>query len=263
MKFILGKKLNMTSVFQDGKMTPVTLVKAGPCFVTQIKNKDKDTYDAIQLGFDTKKKATKAMKGHLKGLVDEKSKKVFKHLREFRLTEGVEKPSRGAEIDINTFQKGDVVKVIGISKGHGFTGVVKRHKFHGHPPTHGHKDQERMPGSIGSGGIQRVFKGLRMAGRWGNDSTTVDNLEIIEIKPEENILYLNGSLPGSRNSLLKIICPKGDLKIKSNDVQKEDTTKQEETAEVETVEIKENADVIKTDKPEEKVEENKPVEETV
>lgn len=199
MKFILGKKIEMSQRFkEDGTVIPVTLVAAGPCKVTQVKTKEKDGYNAVQIGFGFKKKINKPLAGHLKELEN------FSYLKEVR----VEKPEdykRGQEITLSIFAPGDKVKVIGSSKGKGFAGVVKRHGFHGHPPTHGHKDAERMPGSIGSGGIQRVFKGLRMAGRMGGERVTIKNLEIVEIDKKNNVLALKGAIPGARGSLVMIV----------------------------------------------------------
>lgn len=199
MKFILGKKIEMSQRFkEDGTVIPVTLVAAGPCKVTQVKTKEKDGYNAVQIGFGFKKKINKPLAGHLEELEN------FSYLKEVK----VEKPEdykRGQEIALSIFAPGDKVKVIGSSKGKGFAGVVKRHGFHGHPPTHGHKDAERMPGSIGSGGIQRVFKGLRMAGRMGGERITIKNLEIVEIDKENNVLALKGAIPGARGSLVMIV----------------------------------------------------------
>jgi large subunit ribosomal protein L3 len=198
MKFILGKKIEMTQRFkEDGTVIPVTLLTAGPCKITQVKTKTKDGHDAVQIGFDSVKKIKKPQSGHLKDLEN------FRHLREIR----VEKPEeykRGQEIVASVFVPGDKVKVIGTSKGKGFAGVVKRHGFHGHPPTHGHKDAERMPGSIGAGGVQRVFKGMRMAGRMGGERITVKNLVVVEVDTKNNLLVLKGAVPGARGALVII-----------------------------------------------------------
>ena len=132
-------------------------------------------------------------------------------MREFRVDDAA-KYQRGAIISTEAFAVGDEVAVIGTSKGKGFQGVVKRHGFHGSPATHGHKDQERMPGSIGAGGVQRVFKGKRMAGHMGDDQVTVKGLEIVKIEPEKNILYIKGALPGSRNSLV-LISGEGEMNL--------------------------------------------------
>ncbi len=207
MKFILGKKLEMSQIFNEkGEVIPVTLVQAGPCLITQVKTEDnKDKYSAVQIGFDKKKSLSKAVKGHLKNLEN------FRWLREFRLAK-TNDLKRGDKITINTFEIGDKIKVIGTSKGKGFQGVVKRHGFHGSPASHGHKDQLRMPGSIGPTGPARVFKGKKMPGHMGSEQITVKNLEVIKINKEKNILYIKGAVPGARNSLV-LIQGEGKLKI--------------------------------------------------
>lgn len=189
----------MTQTWTDkGRVVPVTLIEAGPCVVTQIRTKEKDGYSAIQLGFMPKtKRVSKPMKGHFKEI------SPLRIVREFR-TAGGEEITRGTTLDVSLFNSGDIVKVTGISKGKGFQGVVKRHHFHGHPPTHGHKDQERMPGAIGAGGVQHVFKGTRMAGRMGGDQVTVHNLEIVEVNKEKNQLLIKGAIPGARGSVVMI-----------------------------------------------------------
>ncbi len=197
MKCILAKKLEMTQVFlPDGTVVPVTLVQAGPCVVTQVKQSEQDGYQAVQLGFLNAKRLNKPMEGHLKDLPKTRI------LQEFRLKEAGDL-KRGDMIEASVFETGDRIDVIGTSKGRGFQGVVKRHGFHGGPASHGHKDQQRMPGSIGAGGVQRVFKGMKMAGRMGNDTVTVKNLKIAEIR-EGGILAIAGAVPGARNSILKI-----------------------------------------------------------
>ncbi|MFA6198476.1 MAG: 50S ribosomal protein L3 [Patescibacteria group bacterium] len=198
MKFILGKKIGMSQIFRDnGEAVPVTVVEAGPCPVTLVRSHEKNGYEAIQIGFGMKKKQTRPTQGQLKDLP------AVRYRREFRLaTPGEYK--RGDTIKAEQFNPGDVVKVTGISMGKGFQGVVKRHGFHGGPASHGHKDNLRAPGSIGAGGIQRVLKGTRMAGRMGNDQITVRNLEVVEVCPEENLILIKGAVPGARNALLKI-----------------------------------------------------------
>ncbi len=198
MKFILAKKLEMSQVYgPDGSMIPVTLVQAGPCVVTQIKTKDSDGYQAMQIGFITMKKLNKPEAGHLKDLP------LMRHLTEVRLQEDASL-KRGDTIDASVFQPGDVIHVSGVSKGKGFQGVVKRHHFHGHPTSHGHKDQTRMPGSIGAGGVQHVLKGRRMGGRMGDERVTVKNLVVVEVR-EGGILALKGAVPGARHSVVEII----------------------------------------------------------
>lgn len=198
MKFILGKKLEMSQVFrEDGTVVPVTLVQAGPCIVTQVRTSERDGYTAIQLGFLPAKRLTKSEEGHLKDLPK------VRHLAEFRLNEPATL-ERGATVEASVFVPGDVIHVSGTSKGKGFQGVVKRHGFHGHPSSHGHKDQERMPGSIGAGGVQHVMKGRRMAGRMGDAHTTVKNLQVVEVR-DGGVLAIKGAVPGARNSILEIV----------------------------------------------------------
>ena len=208
MKFILGKKIGMTQVFsKNGDVIPVTRVEAGPCQVVQIKDGKKDNAVALQLGFGTPRsyKVTKPMTGHLKGL------ESAQFLHDFGM-ESVDKFERGDVITVETFTAGDKVEVIGTSKGKGFAGVVKRHHFRGAPASHGHKHDLRMPGSIGAGGVQRVFKGMRMGGRMGTDQVTVKNLEIVNILPEQNELQIKGAIPGGRGGFI-IITAEGDLKV--------------------------------------------------
>ncbi len=198
MKFILAKKLEMSQVYDaDGNVIPVTLLEAGPCYVTQVKGKEKDGYTAVQLGFGTTKRLTKSLEGHLKDLPK------LSHIVEFRLAAESEM-KRGDVVEASTFVPGDMVNVIGTSKGKGFQGVVKRHGFHGHPTSHGHKDQERMPGSIGAGGPQHVFKGMRMAGHMGHGQITVKNLKVVEIR-DGGILAVKGAVPGPRNAIIQIV----------------------------------------------------------
>ena len=200
MKFILGKKIEMSQIFKGDKVIPVTKIQVGPCLVTQIKTKEKDGYEAIQIGFAKKRKNTKSLAGHLKkGLAD---KEYNRYLREFKAENSDLKI--GDKIKVDVFQSGDKIKVIGISKGKGFQGVVRRHGFHGAKATHGNKDQERMPGSIGATGPARVFKGKKMPGRMGGKQITVKTLEVIEVIPEKNLLLVKGAVPGARNSLLEI-----------------------------------------------------------
>ena len=198
MKFILGKKLEMSQVYgADGNLIPVTLVQAGPCVVTQVKTKESDGYEAVQVGFGTRRVLTQPEAGHLKDLPQ------VRHLVEFRTDEGTTL-KRGDAIDATVFQAGEKVHIRGTSKGKGFQGVVRRHGFHGHPTSHGHKDQERMPGSIGAGGVQHVLKGRRMAGHMGDAATTVKNLVVVEVR-EGGIIALKGAVPGARHSLIEIV----------------------------------------------------------
>lgn len=198
MKFILGKKLEMSQVYRDdGTVVPVTLVQAGPCVVTQIKMADQDGYSAVQVGFLPAKRLTKPLAGHLKDLPK------LRHLVEFRLPSETEL-KRGDTIEASSFVPGDVIQVSGTSKGRGFQGVVKRHGFSGSPASHGHKDQQRMPGSSGPGGVQHVLKGTRKPGQMGNDRVTVKNLQVVEIR-DGGILAIKGAVPGARNTLVEII----------------------------------------------------------
>ena len=199
MKFILGEKIKMSQIFKNESRIPVTLIKAGPIIITQLKNKEKDFYRAVQVGFGEKKKINKPLTGHLKNLGK------FRWLRELRIKENESCDLKlGDKIDISIFKEGDIVNVSGISKGKGFQGVVKRHGFHGGPQTHGQKNRLRAPGSIGSTAFQRVVKGRRMAGRMGADRVTVKNLEVMKIDPENNILEIKGAIPGRKGTLLEI-----------------------------------------------------------
>ncbi len=203
-KFLIGTKREMSRVFRpDGTVVPVTVLDAGPCTVTAVRTAEKDGYVAVQLGFGTKKKVAKPLAGQFKNLGS------FRHVREFRLSDakGVE---RGATIDVSQFAPGDTVSVVGTSKGRGFAGVVKRHGFHGSPASHGHKDQLRKSGSIGSTAPQRVFKGMRMAGQMGNTRVTVRKLEVVEVRPKTHELLIKGAVPGARNSLVLIQTQEND-----------------------------------------------------
>lgn len=213
MRMILGKKLRMTQAHaESGAVVPVTVVKAGPCVVSQVKTKDRDGYDALQLCFGEKKSARKPQKKHVEGLPGITSGRGAAFVKEMRVARPLEGLTRGSLVTVGSFATGDTVSVTGRSKGRGFAGVVKRHHFHGHPTTHGHKDQERMPGSIGSGGVQHVFKGQRMAGRMGNEQVTVHNLEIIDVDKEKNLLFIKGAVPGSSNGYVAIVSNEGELK---------------------------------------------------
>jgi len=232
MKFLLGKKLEMTQVWKGDKVVGITKIQAGSCIVVQVKDKKKDGYQAIQIGFGKKKEKniSKPQKGHLKGLDN------FRYLREFRIDD--EKIKKGDKIDISIFEPGDKVKVSGISKGKGFQGVVKRHGFHGQDKTHGNKDQLRMPGSIGATGPAHVFKGQKMPGRMGGDRVTVSNLTIEEIDKENNILLIKGAVPGARNGLL-LISGEGELKkveVRSEKSKEEVRSQKSEDNKVKTIE---------------------------
>lgn len=205
MSGILGKKLGMTSLFDDnGQAVPCTVIEAGPCYVTHVKTKERDGYNAVQLGFDQGKDrlTTKPVKGHF----EKAGVKVMRLLREFRDFNGGDlKP--GGEVRVDVFHQGDIVSVTGKSKGRGFQGVVKRHHFGGvGMTTHGQSDRVRAPGSIGSSSFpSRVFKGMRMAGRMGFEQVTVKNLKVLKVVPESNLLIVKGSVPGAINSYLEIV----------------------------------------------------------
>lgn len=195
MKFILGKKIGMSQMFDEkGNLTPVTLVEAGPCQVLQLKNKEKDGYEAVQVGYvkiEKKNKIKKTMKG-----------KEFKHLcevRDMKLEEGSQ------EINVANFAEGDIVKVSGISKGKGFQGGVKRHGFHGKKSaTHGNKHEHRTLGSTGTRFPQHVMKGRKMPGRMGAERVSVKGLKIVKIDKENNVIALKGAVPGHRGTLVEI-----------------------------------------------------------
>lgn len=211
MKFILGKKIGMTQVFLDnGSVVPVTRVQAGPCVVTQVKTKDHDGVDAVQFGFDKQKtfRLSKPQKGHLEALSWEPGVSV-RFLREVPLS--AKNLKRGDVFSASIFSTGEKVSVVGTSKGRGFQGVVKRHGFAGGPASHGHKDNLRMPGSIGAGGVQRVFKGMRMGGHMGDVQITVKNLEVVVVKAEDNELWIKGAIPGARNGLVFISTNSGEV----------------------------------------------------
>jgi large subunit ribosomal protein L3 len=203
MSGILGKKIGMTSVFDaSGKNIPVTVIEAGPCVVTQIRSKEVDGYDSVQLAFaDKKEKNTpKALIGHFAKAGTTPKRRVS----EFSRFEN--KKSFGEVVTVEVFMEGEFVDVVGISKGKGFQGVVKRHGFSGVGGlTHGQHDRLRAPGSIGASSYpSRVFKGMRMAGRMGGKNVKVINLQIVKIIPEKNLLLVKGAVPGAKNGFLKI-----------------------------------------------------------
>jgi len=202
MKFILGKKIGMSRVFdQEGKAIPITLIEAGPVYITQIKSKEGDNYEAVQVGFANKKKPTKALSGHIQKA---KLKEAPRWLREFRLKDEVKDLKLGDKIDVSEFKVGEKVIIRGVSKGKGFQGVVRRHGFKGGPASHGQKHSAREPGSIGATGPQRVFKGTRMAGRMGGKRVTAKNLKIARVDPELHLLAVKGAVPGAKGQLLEI-----------------------------------------------------------
>lgn len=204
MSGILGKKIGMTQIFDDsGLAVPVTVVQAGPCYVTQVRTEEKDGYSAVQIAYgDIKEKnLTKPLKGHL----DKAKVGPKRYLKEFDFSD-IDDVKIGEEIKADIFQPGTVVKVTGVSKGKGFQGTVKRHKFSGGPKTHGQSDRLRAPGSLGqSSWPSRVFKGLKMSGRMGGDRVTLKNVTVVKVDAENNLLFLKGALPGARHSLLEIV----------------------------------------------------------
>jgi len=202
MKAIIGTKLGMTQVVNEaGHLVPVTLVEAGPCTVTQIKNIEKDGYSAIQLGYGESKKLNKAQTGHLKQAASSSKK-----LREFR-TEDVASAADlevGAKITVENFEEGDVVKVTAISKGKGFAGTIKRHNFSRGPETHG-SHNTRGPGSIGSMYPQKVFKGKKMAGHMGAEQVTTRGLRVAYLDAASNIIGIKGAVPGPNKGIVYIV----------------------------------------------------------
>ncbi len=188
----------MSQIFDaEGNVVPVTLVRAIPNVVLQVKTKEKDGYQAVQVGMGERKQKNiaKQQQGHFKKLGN------FRFVREFRTSQ---LPAGGEKIDVSVFSEGDMVKVSGISKAKGFQGVVKRHGFHGAPATHGTKHAHRSPGSIGATWPQRVVKGRRMAGRMGGERISVRNLKIAKVDTENNLLAIRGAVPGRRGTLLEI-----------------------------------------------------------
>ncbi len=205
MSGILGKKIGMTSLFdENGEAIPCTVIEAGPCFVTQVKTRDRDGYNAVQLGFDEKRErlVTKSLKEHFA----KAGVKAVHLLREFTEFDA-DTLKQGDQVNVSIFAQGDVVDVTGKSKGRGFQGVVKRHHFSGvGSTTHGASDRVRAPGSIGGSSYpSRVFKGMRMGGRMGFTHVTVKNLRVVKVIPESNIIIVRGSVPGAINGYLEII----------------------------------------------------------
>tara|TARA_B100000945_G_scaffold315247_1_gene314143 strand:+ start:1537 stop:2160 length:624 start_codon:yes stop_codon:yes gene_type:complete len=200
-KFIIGKKIGMSRIFsENGIDIPITVIEAGPCPITQIKNNDRDGYSSIQLGYDdfTEKKSTKARLGHLKA----SSSNPKKVLKEFKV-DSSDGYKLGENITLSSFSVGESVSVTGISKGKGFTGHMKRHGFGGGRRSHGKNSVMRKAGSIGAGSDpSRVWPGTRMAGRHGNKTVKVENLEIVKLNESNNLMYVKGSVPGSVNGYL-------------------------------------------------------------
>jgi len=202
---ILGKKIGMTRLYNDKReAVPCTVIQAGPCYVAQVKSTEKDGYDAYQLGFGERdeKKVTKPLAGHYKKagktpgyLLSEVSKSLI-----------ADELEAGATVGVDVFSEGEIVDVLGVTKGKGFAGVVKRYNFGGGFRTHGQSDRLRAPGSIGGASDpSRVFKGTKMAGRMGGVNKTIKNLEIVKVMPESNLIVVKGAVPGPKNSYVKIV----------------------------------------------------------
>jgi large subunit ribosomal protein L3 len=199
-KGILGEKLGMTQIFDNTRAIPVTVIKAGPCFVAQIKTQEADGYDAVQLAFDEPRGVTKPMRGHF----DAHGGQAGRHLVELR-TDDASSYEPGQEIRADVFEVGDSADVVGVSKGKGFAGVMKRHGFAGLGASHGTQRKHRSPGAIGACATpSRVFKGMRMAGQHGNRRVTVLNLEVVQVDPERNLLLVRGAVPGPKGALVMV-----------------------------------------------------------
>src|SRR3989338_236766 len=202
MKYLLATKEEMTQYFaEDGKCVAATLLSAGPVTVTDVRTKERDGYEAVQVGFGTQlpKRVNKPQKDALKELG------TFRYIREFRPKHGsIPEVKVVYKVTVETFTPGDIVAVTGTSKGKGFQGVVKRHGFHGGPRSHGQKHSEREPGSIGSTGQQRVAPGTRMAGRMGGDTVTVRGLQGLAVDAANNLLLVSGAIPGRRGTLIEV-----------------------------------------------------------
>lgn len=197
---LLGKKIGTTQLFREdtGEAVCVTAIAAGPCTVTQIKTLDVDGYEAVQIGFEEVRRRNMPEKGHLR----KSGRHLFRHLREVRASD-ISAVGIGQQFDAGLFEKGESIDVTGVTKGRGFAGGVKRHGFKGGPKTHGQSDRHRAPGSIGAGSTPgKVLKGLRMAGRMGGVKVTTKNLEVMKSDPDGRLIFVKGSVPGGRNSLL-------------------------------------------------------------
>jgi len=202
MSGLIGKKIGMTSIYdENGKNIPCTVIQAGPCVVTQVRTKEVDGYEALQLGFDDKaeKQSNKALNGHFKKAGTTAKKRVV----EFQ---GFEQDLKlGDQITVDHFEEGEFVDVSGTSKGKGFQGVVKRHGFQGSERTHGQQSMNRAPGSVGASSYpSRIFKGMRMGGRMGGETVTVQNLRVLKVVAEKNLLVVKGAVPGHKNSYVII-----------------------------------------------------------
>jgi large subunit ribosomal protein L3 len=207
MSGLIGRKIGMSNIFNSlGELIPVTVIQAGPCKIVSVRTKDKDGYEALQLGFGEKKekKVTKPIAGQFKK--NNLSPSLL--LKEFKFPSSVEYKI-GDEIKVDLFKEGESIKVRGLSKGKGFQGVMRRHNFGGvGGTTHGQSDRLRAPGSVGASSYpSRIFKGQRMAGRMGQDNVTVSNLKVVKIVPEENLILIKGAVPGAINSIVELFKP--------------------------------------------------------
>ena len=202
-KAILGKKLGMTQIFDNnGLVVPVTAIEAGPCFVSQVKTEKNDGYTAVQIAFDNTREQliNKPMLGQLK----KAELSAMKYLKEFKLDDA-ENYKLGDKITCDVFTEGDVVDVTGTSKGHGFSGTIAKWNFHRHRMTHGNGPVHRHVGSIGANTFPaKVFKGKKMAGRWGNEKVTVQNLKVVKVDAERNLILVKGAIPGAKGSLVSV-----------------------------------------------------------
>lgn len=203
MRGLIGKKIGMTQIFSDnGTLVPVTVVEAGPCVVTQVKTKNSDGYDAVQIGYsDLKNKhSNKPLSGHFK----KANVSAKRFLAEFQPVSNYDYKA-GQQFGVSLFKKGELVSVTGTSKGKGFSGVMKRHGFGGGPKTHGQREHPRSAGSIGQASDpSRVFKGMKMAGQYGNKKVSTRNLEIVSVLSQDNQLLIKGAIPGANNSIVYI-----------------------------------------------------------
>ena len=202
MSVLIGKKIGMTSIYdENGKYIPCTVIEAGPCVVTQVRTKEVDGYEAVQLGFDDKaeKQSNKALDGHFKKAGTSAKRRVVEFIgfeEEYKL---------GDEINVDHFEEGEFVDISGTSKGKGFQGVVKRHGFAGSERTHGQQSMNRAPGSVGAASYPaRVFKGMKMGGRMGGSRVTVQNLRVLKVVKDKNLLVVKGAVPGHKNSYVII-----------------------------------------------------------
>ena len=203
MKGIIGRKVGMTQLFDErGNVTPVTVIRAGPCFVTQVRQRERDGYSAVQLGFEPT--GPGRLSGGQLGHLRRNNLPALRHLREFRLAEGEEAElEEGQEVTVGDFVTGERLDVVGVSKGRGFAGTIKRHNFARGPKTHGQSDRMRSPGSIGMCATPgRTLRGMKMSGRMGNQRATMQNLEVMRVDEERNLLAVKGSVPGPRDSIL-------------------------------------------------------------